>query len=65
VDSVGELVAIDEPVIRKTLPVAVIELCNDKEEEVEGEAEIDALPLLLPEMRDDEVSETEVETQLE
>jgi len=65
VDSVGELVAIDEPVIRKTLPVAVIELCNDKEEEVEGEAEIDALPLLLPEMRDDEVSETEVESQLE
>ena len=64
-DSVGELVAIDEPVNRKTLPVAVIELCNDKEEEVEGETEIDGLPLLLPEMRDDDVSETVVEIQLE
>jgi hypothetical protein len=65
VDRVGELVAIDEPVIRITLPVAVIELCNDKEEEVEGQAEIDGLPLLLPEIREDDVSETEVESQLE
>ena len=60
-----ELVAIDEPVIRKTVPVAEIELCNDREAEADGETEIDGLLLLLPENKAEDVSETVVETQLE